>query len=65
MLPYSLWMLDTSAYNFNNYYSNLNINPATEPYNNGDETSLDFGANMPQDSVYSSLFMMVLVMELM
>ena len=49
--------LDTSAYNFNNYYSNLNINPATgNPYNNGDESSLDFGANMPQDSVYSSLF---------
>ena len=48
--------LDPSAYNFNNYYTSLNINPETgNPYNNGDLLGLVFGSDKSQDSVYSSL----------
>ena len=55
--PIVIGCLDESAANFNNYYSNLNINPQTGlTYESGDIELLDFGANQGQDSVFTNYF---------
>ena len=54
--PYVYGCMDEESFNFNNYFSPLNINPATgEIYQESDDTTKVFGAINEQDSVFTSV----------